>query len=368
MPIALLRKFMQILGTSVSRSPFLAANPLVQTNGLYIHDPEAFSQRLHDTYIPGTRTLSSCPCCEGTDFTPLDYPENYRPQEGIFLSDECLSQKLSMCSKCGLILSRRIMPPDFYFEYINSSYDNFHIQEQDDVTPVETFYREKHRFVKDLAWEYLPKAKGRPRLLEVSSFVGTGLSDLAKEWDVCGLEAENAAALFSIRHYPAALKGRIINDVLENAIAPDLGVLNQCAPFDAILFMYAFRQIAYPENVVRWLKHAVKPGGIVVIAEGVMSDFIFSESNKAAALHFYANKSCYYNLLNLNALLGRHGFTFLKSDFLAGGPLGRSYDQSAAVFRYDKASTSFDFEASRALSDRIFAHFLTSSQRFTKSA
>lgn len=324
---------------------FLASNRFVDIEGRYSAD--GFEHRLHAEYIPKVAVVSECPVCGHGHFIRLAYPPNFRAQETIFLQHEKTSQFLWMCDRCGLIQVRNVMPPDFYFEYINSEYANAsYPRSAEDIARNESFYRIKHRF----AWRHV-----RPsgRVLEVSSFWGTGLHDLASTCDVYGLEAENAAARFSIDYYPT-LRGRIVNDVLENG----LDELRKVGPFDHVLFSYTFRQIAHPLPVLNWLRDAVVPGGYVLIAEGPYDDLIFWELPKVAATHFFQNKAYYYNLFNLDLLMGGHGFHLVRSDAQFRDQ-SIPFDQSIAIFQRGEARQPQSHREGRLLSDSVWSRFIS---------
>lgn len=337
---------------------FLSAHALIDAQGRY--DGDGFDDRLKATYVPQVVTVESCPVCSHRNFSSLQLPRQLRVQEGIFLKIEGISQDLWRCENCGLVLSRRILPPDFYFEYLNTSYQNATYPDtQTWVADIEAHYRAKHRFI----WSNFDRAPSG-KILEISSFWGTGLDDLSAYCDVYGLEAETAAAKFSVDRY-SRLNGRIINDVLENR----LDQLVAIGPFDTVLLSYAFRQIAHPLIVLDGLRKMVKLGGLLIMAEGVWSDFIFHEPPEAVRLHFSHNKNFYYNSLNLCHLLASFGFAMHHRAFRGRDPQVQ-FDQSLVAFRRTEDIAYNDKWCSLARESEmeILSHYLAMTTRQSQAA
>lgn len=315
---------------------FLAVNRLVNEPG--------FEDRIAH-YIERRQLVESCPACDHASFVALDYPENRQPNSAIFRA-RAVDQRLWMCDRCGLIQVRNILPPDFYFDYLNSNagYGVPGYPPSDHSKMVDE---------KKYVWtdRFLPRAWKRPKLLEVSSAFGIELNEWSREFDVTGVEPAHLSSKWSIETFPK-LRGRIINDVLENAY-PNLSV-----PFDAIVFMSAFRQVAHQHQMLRWLETAIRPGGYLIICEGTFSDFIFAEgAANATAKHFYHNKAAYYHTGNLRVALARRGFEFIESSFLSAAP-DRPFDQSLAVFRFVGEPQSHpSFDECRSHSISIFEIF-----------
>lgn len=315
---------------------------------------EAFLHRIETTYQPQTATR--CAACNSEDFKPFDAQRAFRPQEALFLEFSHLKQDLFICKCCGLIQVRTILPADFYYEYINTYYNQPTIpQTPEALKHMENVHYFKHAFTAD----YMGQKK-REKILEISSYMGLGLAELSKTHDCYGVEPEYNAALFSVSQYPQ-LQNRIINDVVENCS----DALLPLAPFDTILLSCCFRQISHPTEVLETLSKIITPGGLLIITEVVLSDYIFLESPQNVAKHFSHNKACYYNTKNLTYLLNRFGFSFETTLFQGQGP-DKPCDLSAIVFRFDgkRHDNSELLERSSKLTGTILDYF----EQFAASA
>lgn len=331
---------------------FLAQNRIATTRGCYIFNDHDFRARLPG-YIRLATRRTRCPACQAADFSELDYPAYFRPQERIFESVKKINQRLCLCSSCGLLFSQNVLSPDFCFDYLNHHYENSFFPINHQVPQAESLGMEKFKFYRRFLEDYAPAKNKKPRLLEISSYYGTGIAELADRYDVYGLEAENAAAVFSVVRYPQ-LRGRIINDVLENALSK----LQDIGPFDVIIFGYSFRQVSNIEIVLKIIRNLVTDSGCIILGEGVWSNFIMAEPPEAAGAHYYQNKACYFNFENLSYALEANRFRWETCAFQ-----GRSskcpFDQSAAVFLADDSVIPDPERLARGrhLSDLVLQHF-----------
>lgn len=312
----------------------LSSNALCDHDGIYRFDSKKFNKNLSSKYLEATRPISKCVVCNGKTFKKF-LRKNIRKQEEIFEKHIELSQELIQCTNCGLIMVKNILHTDFYFEFINSFYQNGYYPKSDvEIQSIESIYQGKLNFFKRLLKD-LQVPLGS-RVLEVSSFYGVAINDLSKDFDVYGIEVENLPAHFSVNHYPS-LKDRVINDLFENCLSD----LSDLCPFQVVFFTMSFRQISEPQKALEILKKIIPEGGLIIIYEGAIADFIFYnyETPNAISLSFSHNKSFYYGIDNMTYLFAKYGFKRISCGFIGKNP-AEAGDQSYLIFRSESCKAN----------------------------
>lgn len=232
-----------------------------------------------------------------------------------------------MCARCGLIFTKNIFPPDFYYGFVNTFYGLAGENPSNSVIKLQKYKYKKIKTFLPLLSSFFSVRLSKKSLLEVSSFYGIGLDAFQNAYNTTGIEPASNAAEYSYKLTKG--KCKIINDCYENSI-------EHLTKYDVILFTFAFRQIADQHFLLDSLKKLINKNGYLIICEGHLSDFIYCESLQSMKNHFRHYKNAYYTSLNLRIALETRGFEYIETAFFQDNDEIQS-SMSIIVFKFNGA-------------------------------
>ena len=155
------------------------------------------------------------------------------------------------CMDCGLLFRNPRPRADTVTQaYETEAYDETYLQAE--FTAQQTWARRKA----DILARHLEKVgrRGRPRVLEIGSFVGGFLFEgQLRGWDMLGVDPGHDVASFCRRHRLPVFQG-----TLEAAQLPP-------ASFDAVVIWNTFDQLPDPRKLLQRLLPLLRNGGLLVV-------------------------------------------------------------------------------------------------------
>ena len=157
------------------------------------------------------------------------------------------------CMDCGLLFRNPRPRADTVTQaYETEAYDETYLQAE--FTAQQTWARRKA----DILARHLEKVgrgrRGRPRVLEIGSFVGGFLFEgQLRGWDMLGVDPGHDVASFCRRHRLPVFQG-----TLEAAQLPP-------ASFDAVVIWNTFDQLPDPRKLLQRLLPLMRNGGLLVV-------------------------------------------------------------------------------------------------------